>query len=322
MESLKDMDQYVRRNAMTCIREIIKHEGEQANKLNKLGGPAPIIKYITETSGGMRIPAIITLKHYASASADNAKAIIDANGILPLKEALMNDPVTFTCSAAAMTLGEIAKYSVEHAAPIVEAEIHETLRMAAKKIDSDKSREEMKMAKMGGTAMTKMKKTGESPGEEEKDDGKSVNNESRKQKEFSAEYNARNDLRKIVFEALGKILENCKKHDTMIDIFLEEIDDIKNDTTQQLLKVTLQRLATLIKERGNCWKRFALSGALKKLQEVRMSEDTEIKHIVNTFFHSQIETINAQYKDEMIGLFRKKEDVLKKLEGEAAKVDN
>ncbi len=311
MELLKDPDPYVKRNAMTCIREIIKHEAEQANKLNKLGGPAPIIKYVAETSGGMRLPGIIALRHYAAADRGNAKAIIDANGIIPLQEALLNDPVIFVQSAAACTLGEIAKYSDEHAAPLVEAEIHECLRKVAKRIDSEKPRGAF-LTETGGES------GGASPKQATKrspEEGKSMS-ETRKEEEFKADVMARVDLRKKVFEALGRILENCKKHDTMIDILLEEIDDIKNESTQQLLKVVLQRLSTLIRERGNCWKKFALSGALKKLQEVRMSEDTEVKQLVNTMLGVYIEKINEQYKEELLGLFRKKEEVLKKLESE------
>ena len=263
LDGLKDPDEYARRNAMTCIREIIKHEGEQANKINKCGGPAPIIKYITETSGAMRLPGVVALRHYVSSDTANAKAVIDNNGIFPLKDALVNDPLIFVRSAAAWTLGEIARYSVEYAAPIVDADIHEELRRAARSIDSQRRVEEIEQRRkaeaMGKTGKDMTKKTvkedeAKGGGEEGKgEEGKSMS-ETRRDEEKQAVMMTREDMKKKVFEALGKILENCKKHETMIDIFLGEIDDLKNESTQQLIKVVLARLATLIRERGECWK--------------------------------------------------------------------
>ena len=280
MEALKDSDGYVRRNAVTCIRELIKHANEEANKLNKFGGPAALIKYITETSGSMRLPAIVALRHYASASETNAKAIIDNNGIIPLKSALVDDPLTFVKAAAALTLGEIAKYSEEHAAPIVDADIQEGLRAVARRVDAEKRSEELEQQrrtemKVKTKTMTKTKekektKKGSAKAEdalkktqkaedtkaqdEIKDEEGENASDNRKEEEEKAESMAKEDLKKKVFEALGKILLKCKKHDTMIEILLSEIDDLKNTTTRELLKVVLQRLAELIGDKGDCWK--------------------------------------------------------------------
>ncbi len=320
---------YVKRNAMTCIREIVKHDNDQVNKLNKLGGPAALVKYVSETRGATRLPGVVALRHYASVDASNAKAIIDANGIFPLKDALVSDPLPFVRSAAAWTLGEIARHSVEHAAPVVDAGIHEALRTASKQIDEERRREEDEMKKHAAT-FVKSKSTVQPGATKKTEHEEETRGEGeRRDEERLADMAAREDLRKKVFEALAKILANCKQHDTMIAIFLEEADDLKNESTQQLIKVVLDRLSTLVRERsGDCWKysspvrprnrKFAQSGALQKLQELTMSDDAEIKHIVNTFFHSQIDTINAQYKDELLSLFRRKEDVLKKLDAEAA----
>ena len=294
VEALNDSDNFVKRNAMTCIREIMKHEEEEVNKLDKFGGPGPIIKYVSETTGSMRLPGVVALCHYA-ADQNNAKAIIDCNGILPLKEALTNDPLIFVQSAAAWALGAIAGFSEEHTAPIVEADVHETLRTVVKRIEAEKRKD-------FGSGSTKKIEGGMT--------------RTKKEEEKMTDIMVREDLRKKVFEALARIIEKCNKHDTMIDIFLEEVDNIKNESTQELLKVTLQRLGTLIREKGNCWKKFAMSGALKKLQDLRTSEDTEIKQIVNTFFQGEVETIALQYKDELLKLFRKKEDVLKKINSE------
>lgn len=49
------------------------------------------------------------------------------------------------------------------------------------------------------------------------------------------------------------------------------------------------------------------------MQELLNTTDTETKHIVNTFFRNSIDAINVQYKEEMLNLFRNKDDVLKKL---------
>jgi hypothetical protein len=253
----------VRRNAVTGIREIIKHE-EQANKLNKHGGPAPLIKYISETSGEMRLPGIVALRHYAAVDQNNAKAIIDNKGILPLKDALVNDPALFVRTAAAWTIGEIARYSPDHAAPIVDAEIHDALLTVAKKIDRERMEEfwaaknaeeqkkkmqEDKKNKKGNTQKedTAKKETEDKKGEEEKVKTKG-------EEEQILRNNMRDDQKKRVFEALGKIIENCQKHEIMITIFLEGVSDIKNESTQQLVKVALNRLATLIRDRGDCWK--------------------------------------------------------------------
>eukprot|EP00826_Nyctotherus_ovalis_P062253 TRINITY_DN8978_c0_g1_i1.p1 TRINITY_DN8978_c0_g1~~TRINITY_DN8978_c0_g1_i1.p1 ORF type:complete len:498 (+),score=167.64 TRINITY_DN8978_c0_g1_i1:313-1806(+) len=295
VEALGDSDKFVKRNAMTCVREIIKHEEEEANKLNKFGGPAPLIRYINETTGNMKLPGIVALCHYAAADQNNAKAVIDCNGIQPLKEALLNDPLIFVQSAAAWGLGIIAGFSEEHAAAVVEADVHEALRTVVKRIEAERRRD----FAGGGVSGQQME-----------------GSVTRKEEEKTADAMAREDLRKKVFEALARVMEKCNKHDTMIDIFLEEVDDIKNESTQELLKVILQRLGTLVREKGNCWKKFAMSGALKKLQDLRTSEDTEVKHIINTFFQGEVETIALQYKDEFLKLFRKKEDVLKKINSE------
>jgi hypothetical protein len=61
------------------------------------------------------------------------------------------------------------------------------------------------------------------------------------------------------------------------------------------------------------FRQFAESGALKKLQELLNTNDAEVKHIVSTFLRNSIDVINSQYKDEMLALFRNKDDVLKKL---------
>lgn len=262
LECIKDPDSIVRKNAVTCIREIIKHD-EHANKLNKYGGPAPLIRYISETQGRMRVPGIAAIRHYVAIDANNAKAVIDSKGILPLKESLVGDSSIFVRTAAAWTIGEIAKYSPDHAAPIVDAEIHSALLSTANKIDRErmeeefalkneeeqrKRREEEKMKKKGATMNEETTKKQAEEKKQEGDKSKTkVNNK-------TTEQMAREDMKKKVYEALAKIIENCNKHDIMITIFKDGCYDIKNESTQQLVKVALQRLANLIKDHGDCWK--------------------------------------------------------------------
>ena len=65
------------------------------------------------------------------------------------------------------------------------------------------------------------------------------------------------------------------------------------------------------------YRKFAVSGALKKLQEIRNSPDPDTKQLATTAFNTSIERINSYYKEEMLALFRNKEEILKKLEVEA-----
>ena len=104
---LKDNDAVVRRNAATCIREVVKHAPELAQLVVNNGGHAAIVDYINRAKGASRLPGVMTLGYIGAFSPTLATIIITAQGIRPLKDALVNEPEDHIKAAAAWSLGQI-----------------------------------------------------------------------------------------------------------------------------------------------------------------------------------------------------------------------
>jgi len=105
LNCLKDIDPLVRKNAATCIREIAKQSPELAKLISNAGGEAALVDYIGETKGNARLPGIMTLGYIAAFDETLAIGIINAKGIAPLKDALINEPEDHIRAASAWTLG-------------------------------------------------------------------------------------------------------------------------------------------------------------------------------------------------------------------------
>eukprot|EP01006_Ploeotia_vitrea_P014553 TRINITY_DN394_c0_g1_i1.p1 TRINITY_DN394_c0_g1~~TRINITY_DN394_c0_g1_i1.p1 ORF type:complete len:537 (+),score=293.06 TRINITY_DN394_c0_g1_i1:89-1612(+) len=124
---LKDVDRVVRRNAATCIREVAKHTPELSQLIVNAGGHGAIIDFCNDAKGNARLPGIMTLGFIAGFSETLALAVIVAQGILPLKDALVNEPEDHIKAAAAWSLGQIGRHSPDHARALAQADVFRRL---------------------------------------------------------------------------------------------------------------------------------------------------------------------------------------------------
>lgn len=127
LNCLKDIDPLVRKNAATCIREIAKQSPELAKLISNAGGEAALVDYISETKGNARLPGIMTLGYIAAFDETLAIGIINAKGIQPLKDALINEPEDHIRAASAWTLGQIGGHSATHARSMAEHDVPSNL---------------------------------------------------------------------------------------------------------------------------------------------------------------------------------------------------
>jgi 3-methyladenine DNA glycosylase AlkD len=124
---LKDPDSVVRRNSATCIREIAKHTPELAQLIVNAGGHGAIIEYISTAKGSSRLPGIMTLGYMAAFSETLALAVIVSQGIMPLKDALINEPEDHLKAASAWSLGQIGRHTPDHAKALAQADVFRRL---------------------------------------------------------------------------------------------------------------------------------------------------------------------------------------------------
>lgn len=124
---LKDTDMVVRKNAATLIREISKHTPELARLIVNASGDSVLIEFITECSGNIRLPGIMALGYIGAFSDTLALAIIVHQGILPLKDALVNETEDYIRAAAAWSLGQIGRHTPDHSKALAQADIFRKL---------------------------------------------------------------------------------------------------------------------------------------------------------------------------------------------------
>lgn len=139
--NLKDQDMIVRRNAATCIREIAKHTPELAQLIVSAGGHGAVIEFINTVQGAARLPGIMTLGYIAGFSETLALCVIKDSGIIPLKDALQNEPEDHMKSAAAWSLGQIGRHTPDHAKAIAQSDV---LRILIEVYRDPKSSEDLK----------------------------------------------------------------------------------------------------------------------------------------------------------------------------------
>lgn len=126
-QCLKDPDGIVKRNAATAIREIAKHTPELAQLIVNAGGHGQVIEYITTARGASRLPGIMTLGYIAAFSETLALAIIVHQGIIPLKDALVNESEDHIKAAAAWSLGQIGRHTPDHAKALAQMDVFRRL---------------------------------------------------------------------------------------------------------------------------------------------------------------------------------------------------
>jgi sperm-associated antigen 6 len=124
---LRDSDRTVRKHAATCIREIAKHTAELAQLIVNTGGHGALIDYITDIKGDARVAGITALGYIGTFSETLALAIIVGQGLVPLKDALVNEPEDYVRAAAAWTLGQLGSHSPDHAKALAVADIYRRL---------------------------------------------------------------------------------------------------------------------------------------------------------------------------------------------------
>lgn len=126
-QCLKDPDAVVRRNSATCIREIAKHTPELAQLIVNSGGHGAVIEYITSARGASRLPGIMTLGYIAAFSETLALAVIVHQGVMPLKDALINEDEDHIKAAAAWSLGQIGRHTPDHAKALAQLDVFSRL---------------------------------------------------------------------------------------------------------------------------------------------------------------------------------------------------
>jgi hypothetical protein len=122
LNCLRDADTMVRKNAAMCIREVSKHTPELAKLIVNSGGAAALVDYISESQGNNKLPGIMAIGYIAAFSETLALAAIVSKAVLPLKEALVQEPEDHIKAACAWTLGQIGRHTPDHARALAEGE--------------------------------------------------------------------------------------------------------------------------------------------------------------------------------------------------------
>ena len=122
LHCLQDDNKNVQRNAATCIREVAKHTPELAKLIVNAGGGNALVDYISKSRGNERLPGIMALGYISAFSETLALAIIVQQGITPLKDALVSEKEDHIRAAAAWSLGQVGRHTVDHAQAVAEAD--------------------------------------------------------------------------------------------------------------------------------------------------------------------------------------------------------
>jgi len=86
--------------------------------------------------GAARLPGIMTLGYIAAFSETLARAILTAHGILPLKDALVNEQEDHVKAAAAWSVGQLGRHTPDHAQALAQADVFRLLIDVYKHPDS------------------------------------------------------------------------------------------------------------------------------------------------------------------------------------------
>mmetsp|Transcript_55147 Transcript_55147/g.120632 ORF Transcript_55147/g.120632 Transcript_55147/m.120632 type:complete len:263 (+) Transcript_55147:2-790(+) len=136
LNCVRDDDKYVQKNAATCIREICKHTPELAKLVVNSGGAASLVDFVANSEGNTRLPGIMALGYISAFSETLALTVVVAEGIKPLKDALIHEPEDHIKAAAAWSLGQVGRHTPEHAQAIANNDVLRRLLAVYMSVDS------------------------------------------------------------------------------------------------------------------------------------------------------------------------------------------
>lgn len=120
---LKDQDGLVRKNAAVCVREIVKHSPELAQLVVNSAGHTALIDYTNKSKGAARLPGVMALGYIGAFSETLALAVIVAQGVMSLKDALASEPEDHIKAAAVWSLGQLGRHTPEHARMVAQLNV-------------------------------------------------------------------------------------------------------------------------------------------------------------------------------------------------------
>uniref|UniRef100_A0A3B4CRX8 Sperm-associated antigen 6 n=1 Tax=Pygocentrus nattereri TaxID=42514 RepID=A0A3B4CRX8_PYGNA len=123
LASLKDPDEYVRKNVTTLMREITKHTPELSQMIVNAGGVAAVIDYLGDSRGNVRLPGIMMLGYVAAHSENLAMAVVVSKGVPQLAICLVEEPEDHIKAATAWAFGQIGRHTPEHARAVAAANV-------------------------------------------------------------------------------------------------------------------------------------------------------------------------------------------------------
>ncbi|GAA48654.1 sperm-associated antigen 6 [Clonorchis sinensis] len=118
--SLKDADEIVRKNCSTLIKDIVKHTSELSQLVTNAGGAASIVEFLSNNTGYVILPGVMTLGYIAAHSESLAMAIIMCGAKKALKQ-IIQKCVDLDAIEPLLTRapGSILKYAVAQFAKVL-----------------------------------------------------------------------------------------------------------------------------------------------------------------------------------------------------------
>ena len=89
---LQDTDVFVRKNAASACRDVVRHSEEVTAIVVKSGGAAALVEYVSEAEGSNRLPGAVALGFIASYSESLSSEVLSAGGAEALKRVLIEEP--------------------------------------------------------------------------------------------------------------------------------------------------------------------------------------------------------------------------------------
>ena len=124
---LKEDKSVLQREAMQCIKEIVYHSNDLAKVAVDANVIEPIIAYLNKNGSLSRLPGIMCLGFISGYSKDIAKVVVQNKGHIALIRCLKASGQPYIQSAAAWSLGQIAKNSKELTHELEKAKVTDVL---------------------------------------------------------------------------------------------------------------------------------------------------------------------------------------------------